>query len=140
MRRSGQLCLLAGAIALCLVTAAASPVAGVWEGQKDGRKVVTLKIQEIDGILGGTVVFYIVHDNATGKLDGSALPALPFIGTTWDGQTLRFRVEAPGGGKRAFGLRILGAGQAELKVLGGPNPGATVRVSRHQSARIEPCA
>jgi hypothetical protein len=124
-------CLLAGAIALCLVKAAASPVAGVWEGEKDGRKAVTLKVQETDGILGGTAVFYIIYDNGNGELDGSALPALSMIGTAWDGRTLRFSVKA-GGADIRFELKISGADQGELKQIQGPNSGEIMRVSRHK--------
>ena len=56
MRRMLMVCMMAG------LMAAASPVAGTWEGVKDGVKAATLKVQETDGILGGSVIFYITRD------------------------------------------------------------------------------
>lgn len=132
MSQTGQLCLLAGALALCLVKAAASPVAGIWEGQEDGRKAVTLTVRETDGILGGNIIFYIVHDDGTGALDGSALPHQALVGTTWDGRTLRFSIELNDGATMAFELNTTAAGSGDLKVLTGPNSGHITHVSRQK--------
>jgi hypothetical protein len=113
------------------VKAAAAPVAGVWEGQEEGRKAVTLNVHEKDGILGGTVTFYIVRDNGRAELDGSALPALPLIGTSWDGRTLRFSLEV-NGGAMLFELKITGMDQGELRIVKGQNSGHMTRVLRHK--------
>jgi hypothetical protein len=66
-----------------------------------------LNIRERDGILGGMVVFYIVHDNGGGSLDGTPLEPEQMTGTTWDGKVLRFHA-----GPAAFEMRITGAGKA----------------------------
>jgi hypothetical protein len=112
--RTLSVCLFLGALALCRVNAAAPAVAGVWEATKDGRKAVTLKVHETDGILGGTLIVYIIHDGGTGEHDGAASEPLPLAGTTWDGRTLRFSVNAPGASVPAFELRLTGADKGEL--------------------------
>ena len=122
MPRTLYLCLMTCALALCFVKAAASPVAGLWEGAQNGRKAVTLDVRETDGILGGAVVFYILRDNGSGEHDGDATPALPLVGTTWDGRTLRFSVEVEGGGHPTFEMTLTAAGDAEFKRLGGDLP------------------
>jgi hypothetical protein len=93
------------------VRAAALPITGTWEGFKDGRKAVTVEVREREGIIGGAVVFYIVHDGADGKLDGSALEPMTMKGTTWDGKTLRFEA-----GPAKVELRLTEADRGELKV------------------------
>ena len=126
MPRTLYLCLSICGLALCLVKAAASPIAGAWEGAVDGRKAVTLDIRETDGILGGTVIFYIVHDNGGGEHDGDAAPVLRMAGASWDARTLRFSVEV-GGGRPAFEMTLTGAGEAELRRADGGVPGIRMR-------------
>jgi hypothetical protein len=130
MQRTLQLCLLAGAMSLCLVKGAASPIVGTWESFEDGRKSATVRIQETDGILGGTLVVYIVHDNGTGEHDGDASAPMPLAGTTWDGRALRFSVNAPGRDKTVFELRLTGGGKGELKCTGPHRPAAVFPVTR----------
>ena len=115
MKRMLELCTVAGLMALCLVKAAASPVAGTWEGMKDGVKAATLKVRETDGILGGTVIFYIIRDEGSGTHNGSATPPMPLVGTQWDGNVLRFSVTNPAGKSVAFEFRVTGEGNGELK-------------------------
>jgi hypothetical protein len=113
-------------MALCLVRAATPPVTGFWEARKDGRKAMTLNIREREGILGGTVVFYIVHDDGDGSLDGTPLEPEKMIGTTWDGKVLRFNA-----GPAAFEMRMTAADKAELK-LTAPQHSEITEVTRRQ--------
>jgi hypothetical protein len=115
MQRMLFVCLFVGAVAICLMNAAAPPIAGTWEATKDGRKAVTVKVHETDGILGGTVIVYIIHDNGTGEFDGAASEPMTLVGTTWDGRTLRFSVDVPGAAVTAFELRLTGADKGELR-------------------------
>ena len=110
MRRTLHVCLLAGLMALCLVKAAASPITGTWEGMKNGVKAATITVRENDGILSGSVIFYITRDEGSGTNNGSAQPAMSMVGTQWDGKVLRFSVS-----QVAFELRVTGEGQAELR-------------------------
>jgi hypothetical protein len=100
-------------MALCLVKAAASPITGTWEGMKNGVKAATITVRENDGILSGSVIFYIIiRDEGSGTHNGSAQPAMPMVGTQWDGKVLRFSVN-----QVAFELRVTGEGQAEMRRL-----------------------
>jgi hypothetical protein len=100
--------------ALCLVRAGVPAVTGTWEAQKDGRKAITLHIRERDGILGGSVVMYIIHDDHDGSLDGTPLDPEKMAGTEWDGRVLRFHTVSA-----VFEMRLTGAGKAELKISAG---------------------
>ena len=115
MRRTLQVCLLAGLLALCLVKAAASPVAGTWEGMKDGVKAATIHVRERDGILGGSATFYIIRDEGSGTHNGAATPPLAMVGTQWDGHVLRFSVVTAEKKSIAFEMRVTGEGRAELR-------------------------
>jgi hypothetical protein len=110
MGRTLHVCLMAGVMALCLVKAAASPIAGTWEGMKDGVKAATITVRENDGILGGSVIFYITRDEGSGTHNGAALPAMAMLGTQWDGKVLRFSVN-----RVVFELRVTGEGKGELR-------------------------
>lgn len=113
-------------VAICLVKAASVPVVGTWEARQDGRKAITVSVKETEGIIGGTVVFYIIHDDAEGKLDGTAVEPEGMKGTTWDGNVLRFRA-----GPAAFEMRMTGADKAELKVMA-PEHTQLVEVTRRR--------
>jgi hypothetical protein len=102
-------------MALCLVKAAASPVAGTWEGMKDGVKAATIHVRETDGILGGSAIFYIILNEGSGTHNGAATPPLAMVGTQWDGHVLRFSVVPSDGRSIAFELRVTGEGKAELR-------------------------
>ena len=117
MQRAPFVCLLACALALCLVQAAAPPIVGAWEAAKDGRKAATVKIRETDSILGGTLILYIIHDDRAGEHEGAASEPLPLAGAAWDGRTLRFSVGAPGDAVAKFELRLTGAAKGELKCI-----------------------
>ncbi len=115
MKRMLQVCSVAGLMALCLVKAAASPVAGTWEGVKDGVKAATVNVRETDGILGGSAIFYITRDEGSGTHNGAPMPPLAMVGTQWDGHVLRFSVVTADGRSIAFELRVTGEGKAELR-------------------------
>lgn len=108
MKTTVLVCLMA----ICLVKAAPAPVTGVWEARQDGRKAITINVKETEGIIGGTVVMYIIHDDHDGSLDGTPLDPEAMKGTTWDGKVLRFRAGVAG-----FEMRMTGADKAELKVM-----------------------
>ena len=115
MRRTAPVWLLAGLMALCFVKAAASPVAGTWEGMKDGVKAVTLKVEQNEGILGGSVIFYIIRDEGSGTHNGAPTPPMTLEGTQWSGSVLRFLVTNQERKSVAFEFRITGEGKGELK-------------------------
>jgi hypothetical protein len=115
MRRTLNVCLQAGLMALCLVKAAASPVTGTWEGMKDGVRAARLTVRETDGILGGSVIFYIIHDEGSGTHNGWPTPPVTLVGTQWDGGVLRFSVTNADGKRVAFEFRVTGEGKGELK-------------------------
>ena len=132
MQRALFVCLLAGALAFCLVQAAAPPIVGAWEASKDGRKAATVKVRETDGILGGTLILYIIHDDRTGEHDGAASEPLPLTGAAWDGRTLRFSVGAPADAAAAFELRLTGAAKGELKCIRSDGSVDVSRVTRRK--------
>ncbi|MCU1236596.1 MAG: hypothetical protein JWP63_4563 [Candidatus Solibacter sp.] len=115
MRRTLHVCLMAMVVELFLAKAAASPVVGTWEGMRAGVKAATITVRETEGILGGSAIFYIIHDNASGGLDAAPTPAMGMVGTQWDGKVLRFSVNNGGGKTIAFELRVTGEGKGELR-------------------------
>jgi len=116
MRTTLHVCLLAGAMAFCLAKAAASPVTGTWEGEDGGVKAVTLKIVDSGGKIRVDSVFYIVHDEGSGKHVGAASEA-PSAEGTWNGRQLKFTVVNTAGARIAFEMTVTGDGKAELRRL-----------------------
>jgi len=105
--------IVAGVLALAFARAAASPLAGRWEGSVDGRKAVTLELRE-SPTLEGSVVFYFTRDGSTGEQNGEALPAKALDHLRWEGDVLHFDVAA-GDRTVAFEMRSAGASKAMLK-------------------------
>jgi hypothetical protein len=131
MKRTLDVCLLAGILALCLVKGAASPIVGTWEGSKGDARAATITVRETGGILGGSVIFYIIVDQGSGLHNGDATPPLPMVGTEWDGRALRFSVANTEGELVAFELRVTGEGKAELKrPAQGGDPEMIVKMQR----------
>jgi hypothetical protein len=114
MKPKLQVCLLAGALPLCLAKAAASPVTGAWEGEDGGVKAVTLNIRESGGKIRVDAVFYIVHDEGSGKHAGEASEA-PSATGTWDGHKLQFTIVNTAGESVPFEMTMAGGDRAELK-------------------------
>ncbi|MGO9254890.1 MAG: hypothetical protein ACLQU1_01100 [Bryobacteraceae bacterium] len=117
MKTFQHVCLWAGALALCLAMATDALVKGTWEGDLRGVKAVTLKLQEADGKVGGTEVFYIVRDEGSGKHNGSASPPMPLVDTRWDGEKLRFGVVNQTGETILFEMKVTGQRSADLTVV-----------------------
>jgi hypothetical protein len=115
MRQTLHVCFLAAILVLASAKAAATPIAGAWEGKVHGRKAVTLQIRD-DGTLHGNAVFYITDDNGDGSHNGDALPSLQLENPKWDGTTLRFTLTV-GGDHLAFVMKITGTDRAELHQL-----------------------
>ena len=109
-------------LAMCLVQAANPPIEGTWEGSRDGVKAATLTVRQTGGILGGSVIFYIIRDNGDGSQNGQALPEQPISAVEWDGRTLRFSVVRPDGVAIPFEMRVTGQGRAELRRRGSTDP------------------
>ncbi len=99
----------------CVSGRAATVPAGAWEGSVDGRKAVSLEVKDAPQ-LRGSIVFYILRDDGDGSHEGSASPAVPMQDLKWDGEILRFSVDAGGRAVR-FELRSAGVGRAVLKRL-----------------------
>ena len=107
--------LLVFALGLYLIRAAASPVVGTWVATDDGRRAATLHVHETDGILGGTVVLYILGDNTNGEHNGDASEPIAMRGVTWDGNTLRFSIDAGGGASAKCAFHLTGANEGRLE-------------------------
>jgi hypothetical protein len=120
MRRILRWWMLAAMLASVSGRAASLPV-GAWEGAIEGRKAVSLEVRDAPQ-LHGSIVFYILHDQADGSHNGSASPALPMEGLKWDGEALRFFVD-PGDGPVRFEMRAAGEGRAVLKRLAAGDAG-----------------
>ena len=101
---------------------------GTWEGERDGVKAASLTVTQTGGILGGSVIFYIIRDNGDGAHNGQALPAQPINAVEWDGRTLRFSVARKDGTSIPFDLRLTGAGHATLQRRGGIVTDESVRM------------
>jgi hypothetical protein len=133
MKTFQHVCLWAGVLTLCLAMATDAPVTGIWEGDLQGVKAVTLKLQEADGKVGGTEVFYIVKDGGSGKHNGSASPKLPLVNARWDGEKLRFGVVNQNGETILFEMKIAGEGSADLTVVDSDGkPQRTVAIRRQK--------
>ena len=102
-------------LALWLALGAPAPVEGIWEGRLHGVKAVTLTVRENGQTIEGSIVFYIVRDNGSGRHDGEATAALALAKVTWDGRILRFSVTPPEGESRQFEMKLTGERSAELK-------------------------
>ena len=112
------ICIPAGMLALVLILGAASPVAGVWEGEAKGAKAVTLRVLDKGDRVEGTAQFYIMQDEGSGAHNGSASGEIPFTDPVWDGRALRFSIHGPHGEEGQFTMKVTGTNVAELTVAG----------------------
>lgn len=116
-------CIPAGMLALVLILGAASPVAGVWEGDDArGAKALTLRILDKGDRVEGTAQFYIIQDEGSGAHNGSASGEIPFTDPAWDGRVFRFSIHGPHGEDGQFAMKVTGANVAKLTIAGRPNP------------------
>ena len=111
-------CIPAGMLALVLILGAASPVAGVWEGEAKGAKAVTLRVLDKGDRVEGSAQFYIIQDEGSGAHNGSAPGEIPFTDPAWDGRALRFSIHGPHGEEGQFTMKVTGTNVAELTVAG----------------------
>jgi hypothetical protein len=119
---------LACLLGLAFARAAAAPLAGKWEGSIDGRKAVSLELQDTP-VWKGSIVFYILRDHGGGNQDGEAAAPLPLVHLEWNGRALRFQVEA-GDRLVSFELRSGGEGTASLqRFADAGNPSVTIALS-----------
>ena len=112
------ICIPAGMLALVLILGAASPVAGVWEGEAKGSKAVALRVLDKGDRVEGTAQFYIIQDEGSGAHNGSASGEIPFTDPVWDGRALRFSIHGPHGEEGQFTMKVTGTNVAELTVAG----------------------
>src|SRR5215475_7013475 len=112
MNRGIQTFVLVVTLALCLVKAAASPIEGTWEGKRGDVKAATITVLSQDGLLAGSAVFYIVHDNADGSHNGEALPSYRMTSVQWDGKVLRFVIKPDDGVSIPFTMLVTAPGKA----------------------------
>ncbi len=117
MRTLRNVCLWAAGLALCLALASPASIVGTWEGSLYGAKAVTLKITERDNRIGGSVIFYIIHDSGSGIRDGSPSPDTPLDQVQWDGERLRFSVVNMNGETVRFEFRPTEAETGKLSAL-----------------------
>jgi len=116
------ICIPAGMLALVLILGAASPVAGVWEGEAKGSKAVTLRVLDKGDRVEGTAQFYIIQDEGSGAHNGSASGEIPFTDPVWDGRALRFSIHGPHGEDGRFAMKVTGPNVAELTIEGKDDP------------------
>ena len=96
-------------------------------------KAVTLKLEDADGKVGGTAVFYIIKDEGSGKHNGSASPPMPLVDTRWDGEKLRFGVVNQTGETILFEMKVAGEGSADLTVVDSDGrPQRTIPIRRQR--------
>jgi len=131
MKPKLHVCLLAGALTLCLAKAAASPVTGTWVGEKDGVKAVTLAITESANSVKVNATFYIVKDEGSGKHTG-APGEMETAAANWNGKRLAFAITNTNGETVPFEMTVAQNGKAQLKRLAANgHPELTITLNRH---------
>lgn len=130
MRPKLHVCLLAGALALCLAKAAASPVTGTWIGQKDGVKAVSLTVTESAGALRVNATFYIIKDEGSGKHIGQPSET-ETAAANWNGKRVAFTILNTNGETVPFEMTIDANGRAQLKrLLANSKPEVTIALRK----------
>lgn len=67
-------------------------VSGVWRGYWHGVPAASIKLEERDGALSGTVIFTAVVETEEGPRASGESPELPLINTRFDGKRLVFEL------------------------------------------------
>src|ERR1039458_4305448 len=122
MKRTLHVGLLAGVLALCLAKDA-TPIVGTWEGMQGAAKSATIVVRETEGKIGGSAIFYIVHDEGSGAHTSEETPPLEMIEPRWDGKLLKFSVVNSDGRSIAFEMRLTGEGSADRRHADGARRG-----------------
>ena len=97
---------------------------GTWQGQFQGKTFVTIKLVNQDGKLNGTVSRGSIQVDSNGELSSavSSDSADPIIDTTLKGGTLRITTkDQESQDLDQCEMRLTGADQAELQLLGAPS-------------------
>ena len=69
-----------------------SAIVGVWTGKMDSLPTITLTVEQENGKLIGTVLFYHIRRNPNGPASASPRLPQPLIDPSFDGKTLTFKV------------------------------------------------
>lgn len=128
MKRLLEVCLAA------LVTTAAAAegasFAGIWEGQMQGVKAVTLEIQASGGNFAGTAIFYVIKDEGEGKHVGGET-RVPMEHVRSHDAVLEFDVTVSGGNFIHMRMTLNGGKSAELtRAPSGDQPELSINLQR----------
>jgi len=118
------------ALALPGANAAQSPVAGTWRGKLHNLPAITLTVNNNDGKLSGTILFYFLHRNTEQdpwQADAAHSMTLPLIAPEFDGTILSFQVSHKeahpprtlNDPPSSFQMRLTGKSEGELVNLTG---------------------
>lgn len=136
-----KLVVLIAMMIVSLSALAASPLAGKWQGDLDGKPTVILNLSDREGKISGTAVFNILKrvDGAVTVVPGSEQAVL---NPRLDGKTFTFNIEVSreDGTQDIVNFRIdlLNDNEAMLKRLSGEQPGSEVKMVR-QGNKVDRC-
>ena len=66
-------------------------IMGQWSGQMEGFTAIRMTVEELDGKIGGSVMFYMLHRDAKGMTATPTFPE-PMFSPAFDGKTLTFKI------------------------------------------------
>lgn len=103
----------------------AEPLAGTWRGKIYDLPGVVLTVNDDEGRLSGTILFYFLHRNTEHdpwEVDTTHSKALPLLDPKFDGKILTFQVSHKeahpprtlNDPPSSFQMRLIGKGEAEL--------------------------
>ncbi len=130
---------LIGALCLTLPVFAKSPFAGAWEGSMHDQPALKLTIEDANGKLTGTMVFYFQQRGEDGKFhvvpNGDAAGAI--ISPQVEGKILTFEVHhhkkhggAELGPNIKYNVELTGANEARLRQVGDAKAGEGLKLIR----------
>jgi hypothetical protein len=130
---------LIGLLVVTLPAVAKSPFAGAWEGSMNDQPALKLTIEDADGKLAGTMVFYFQRRGEDGKFhvvpNGDAAGAI--ISPQVEGKILTFEVQhhkKHGGSELGpnikYSVELTGANEARLRQVGDPKAGDGLKLTR----------
>jgi hypothetical protein len=130
---------LIGLLVVTLPAVAKSPFAGAWEGSMNDQPALKLTIEDADGKLAGTMVFYFQRRGEDGKFhvvpNGDAAGAI--ISPQAEGKILTFEVQhhkKHGGTELGpnikYSVELTGANEARLRQVGDPKAGDGLKLTR----------
>ena len=111
MKRLLEVCL--AALVTTASAAEGASFAGIWEGQMQGVKAVTLEIQASGGNFAGTAIFYVIKDEGEGKhVGGETRVAMEHVRS--HDTVLEFDVSVSDGNFVHMCMTLNGSNSAEL--------------------------